>query len=180
MLKKAVQQGRSERRGEEVRTALRGAVRPCHRSWRTEKPLQCFRLPKTLVEPLSEARTKLADFFSRLLVDPRLCAFREQGGLRATLSSSFRDRALREHRSTSSLPLHAFPKLACVSSLGMVRAPDPTARVERAHSYPARSGSTGSACRSFLSSLPLDAAADTGLLIAVDRLPGERRIDRPA
>jgi hypothetical protein len=28
MLKKAVQQGRSERSGEEVRTALRGAVRP--------------------------------------------------------------------------------------------------------------------------------------------------------
>jgi hypothetical protein len=28
MLKKAVQQGRTERRGEEVRTALRGAVRP--------------------------------------------------------------------------------------------------------------------------------------------------------
>ncbi len=26
------QQGHSERRGEEVRTALRGAVRPCNRS----------------------------------------------------------------------------------------------------------------------------------------------------
>ena len=47
MLKKAVQQGRSERRGEEVRTALREAVRPCNGSWRTEKPLQYFRLRET-------------------------------------------------------------------------------------------------------------------------------------
>ena len=31
-------QGRSERRGEDVRPALRGAVRPCHGSWRTENP----------------------------------------------------------------------------------------------------------------------------------------------
>ena len=90
-----------------------------------KSPFRASDFRKNLVEPLSEARTKLADFFSRLLVDPRLCAFREQGGLRATLSSSFRDRALREHRSTSSLPLHAFPKLACFSSLGMARVPDP-------------------------------------------------------
>ena len=66
MLKKAVQQGRSERRGEEVRTALRVAVRPSNRSWRTEKPFQCSEYPRVLfnVEPLSDARTPLADFFS--------------------------------------------------------------------------------------------------------------------
>ena len=39
MLKMAVQRGRSERRGEEVRTALRVTVRPCSASWRTDKPL---------------------------------------------------------------------------------------------------------------------------------------------
>ena len=33
MLKKAVQQGRNERRCEEVRTALRVTVRPCNESW---------------------------------------------------------------------------------------------------------------------------------------------------
>jgi len=38
-------QGRSERRGEAVRLALRGAVRPSQRSWRTEEPLQWFRFP---------------------------------------------------------------------------------------------------------------------------------------
>ena len=46
MLKKAVQQGRSECRGEEVRTALRVAVRPFNRSWRTEKPIQCSEYPR--------------------------------------------------------------------------------------------------------------------------------------
>jgi hypothetical protein len=34
-------QGRSKRRGEEVPTALREAVRPSHDSWRMEKPLEC-------------------------------------------------------------------------------------------------------------------------------------------
>jgi|GWRWMinimDraft_6_1066014.scaffolds.fasta_scaffold65648_1 hypothetical protein len=69
MLKKAVQQGRSEQRGEEVRTALRAAVRPSNRSWRTEKSFQCSEYPRVLfnVEPLSDARTPLADFFSILL-----------------------------------------------------------------------------------------------------------------
>ena len=43
MLKMAVQQGRSERRGEEVPTALCVAVRPYNDSWRTENTLQCFR-----------------------------------------------------------------------------------------------------------------------------------------
>ena len=60
MLKKAVQQGRSERRGEEVRPALCVAVRPLNESWRTENPLQEFRHPRgsvKYVELLSEART---------------------------------------------------------------------------------------------------------------------------
>jgi hypothetical protein len=46
------------------------AVRPCNGSWRTEKPHQYFRPPRgslPYVEPLSEARTPLADFFSILL-----------------------------------------------------------------------------------------------------------------
>ena len=40
---KGRQQGRSERRGEEVPTALCVAVRPYNDSWRTENTLQCFR-----------------------------------------------------------------------------------------------------------------------------------------
>ena len=39
-------QGRSERRSEEVRTALCVAIRPCNGSWRTGKPLRCFRPQK--------------------------------------------------------------------------------------------------------------------------------------
>ncbi len=46
MLKEAVQQGRSDRRGEEVRTTLRVTVRPCSESWRTDKPLQYFEYPR--------------------------------------------------------------------------------------------------------------------------------------
>jgi len=42
VFKTVVQRGRSERRGEEVRTALRVAVRPYNGSWRTENPLQRF------------------------------------------------------------------------------------------------------------------------------------------
>ena len=69
MLKKTVQQGRSEGRGEEVRTALCVAVRPLNESSRTEKPLQEFQHPKgsvKYIEPLSDARTPLTDFFSIL------------------------------------------------------------------------------------------------------------------
>ncbi len=45
------------------------AVRPCNVSWRTEKPHQASDLLEifTHVEPLSDARTMLADFFSILL-----------------------------------------------------------------------------------------------------------------
>jgi len=71
MLKQFVQQGRSERRGEEVHTALRGAVRPLNESWRTEKPLQEFQHPRgsvKYVELLREVRTTLADCFSILLL----------------------------------------------------------------------------------------------------------------
>jgi hypothetical protein len=49
------------------------AVRPCNGSWRTEKPHQYFRPPRgslRYVEPLSDARTTLADFFSILLERP--------------------------------------------------------------------------------------------------------------
>ena len=53
MLKKAVQQGRSERRGEEVHTALRVGRSPLNGSWRTEKPLQCFRPPRSPSSTLS-------------------------------------------------------------------------------------------------------------------------------
>ncbi len=53
MLKMAVQQGRSERRGEEVRTALRGAVCPLNSSWQTEKLLTCFGSPRKFVSALS-------------------------------------------------------------------------------------------------------------------------------
>jgi hypothetical protein len=69
MLKKSVQQGRSERRGEEVHTALRVGRSPLEGSWRTENLLQCFLSEKPLpnVEPLSDARTPLAGFFSILL-----------------------------------------------------------------------------------------------------------------
>jgi len=46
------------------------AVRPLHGSWRTEKPLQCFRHPRgslRYIEGLNDARTLLAVFFSILL-----------------------------------------------------------------------------------------------------------------
>jgi hypothetical protein len=69
MLKKAVQQGRSERRGEEVHTALRGGRLPLELILANGKPppvLPTAEKPLLNVEPLSEARTKLANFFSIL------------------------------------------------------------------------------------------------------------------
>jgi len=70
MLKKAVQQGRSERRGEEVHTALRVGRSPLQ--WVLANGKAPTALPASekillSVEPLSDARTPLADFFSRLL-----------------------------------------------------------------------------------------------------------------
>ena len=69
MLKKAVQQGRSERRDEEVRTALCEAVRRRMDLGEWKIPSSASGLRKTLfnVESLSEVRTKLEDFFSILL-----------------------------------------------------------------------------------------------------------------
>jgi hypothetical protein len=70
MLKKAVQQGRNERRAEEVRTALRVGRSPLQWVLANGKAPTVFRTSKKLllnVELLSEARTKLADFFSILL-----------------------------------------------------------------------------------------------------------------
>ncbi|HEY6289460.1 MAG TPA: hypothetical protein VIW48_08425 [Nitrospiraceae bacterium] len=71
MLKKAVQQGRSEGRGEEVQTALR--VGRSLIEWVLANGKAPLVLPTSEklflnVAPLSEARTKLADFFSILLV----------------------------------------------------------------------------------------------------------------
>ena len=70
MLKKAVQQGRSKRRGAEVRTALR--VGRSHFQWvlangKAPPVFPASEKPLLNVEPLSEARTPLADFFSILL-----------------------------------------------------------------------------------------------------------------
>jgi hypothetical protein len=70
MLKKAVQQGRSERRGEEVRTALRVGRSPPTWILASGKAPQVLPTSEKLllnVEPLSDARTPLADFFSILL-----------------------------------------------------------------------------------------------------------------
>ena len=70
MLKKADQQGRSKRRGEEVQTALRVGRSPLQWVLANGKAPTAFRISEKLllnVEPLSEARTPLADFFSTLL-----------------------------------------------------------------------------------------------------------------
>jgi len=70
MLKKAVQQGCSERRGEEVQTALRVGRSPFE--WFLANGKTPPVLPTSgnffwYVEPLSDARTPLAEFFSILL-----------------------------------------------------------------------------------------------------------------
>ena len=70
MLKKAVQQGRSERRGEEVRTALRVGRSPLEWILANGKAPTLLPTSETLllnVESLSAARTPPADFFSILL-----------------------------------------------------------------------------------------------------------------
>ena len=69
MLKKAVQQGRSERRGEEVRTTLRVAVCLSQKFLANGKAPHVFPISEVCLsgEPLSDARTLLADFFSILL-----------------------------------------------------------------------------------------------------------------
>jgi hypothetical protein len=72
MLKKAVRQGRSERRCKEVQTALRVGRSPLKNgSWRMEEPPTVLPTSQELhnVELLSDARTKLAGFFSVQLGD---------------------------------------------------------------------------------------------------------------
>ena len=63
-------QGRSDRRGEEVHTALRVDRSPLHWLLANGKAPTAFQTSEKLllnVEPLSEARTKRTDFFSTLL-----------------------------------------------------------------------------------------------------------------
>jgi hypothetical protein len=74
MLKKAVQQGRSERRGEELRTALRVGRSPLQCILAKGKSPTVLPTSETLLlnlELLSDARTQLADFFSILLEQRR-------------------------------------------------------------------------------------------------------------
>jgi hypothetical protein len=69
MLKQAVQQGRSERRAEEVQTALRVGRSPFQWILANGKAPPVLPTSEKLllnVEGLNDARTKLADFFSIL------------------------------------------------------------------------------------------------------------------
>jgi hypothetical protein len=69
LLKKTVQQGRSKRRGEEVQTALRVGRSPLEWFLANGMAPTVFPISEKLllnVEPLSAARTPLADFFSSL------------------------------------------------------------------------------------------------------------------
>jgi hypothetical protein len=71
MLKKAVQQGRNKRRGKEVQTALRVSRSPLQwilANGKAPPALPTSEILIRYVETLSEARTKLADFLSILLV----------------------------------------------------------------------------------------------------------------
>ena len=76
MLKKSVQQGRSERRGKEVHAALRVGRSSLEWILANEKSppvLPTTEKPLLNVEPLSDARTPLEDFSSILLgIDLRL------------------------------------------------------------------------------------------------------------
>ncbi len=92
MLKKPVQQSRSERRGEEVRTALRVGRSPLQCILASGKAPTMLPTSETLllnVEPLSDARTKLADFFSILLGQPG--PLRKGGSLPDSLSLCIHD-----------------------------------------------------------------------------------------
>jgi len=69
---KGRQQGRSERRGEEVQTALRVGRSPVRWVLANGKAPTVFAISEKFllnVEPLSDARTKLAVFFSIMLHD---------------------------------------------------------------------------------------------------------------
>ena len=69
LFRKAVQQGRSKRRGEEVQTALRVGRSPLEWILANGKAPTVLDLRKFVlrVEPLSAARTPLADFVNSLL-----------------------------------------------------------------------------------------------------------------
>ena len=70
MLNKAVQQGRSERRGEEVPAALRVGRSPLQWVLANGKPPKAFPTSEKFllnVEPLSDVRTPLVGVFSILL-----------------------------------------------------------------------------------------------------------------
>jgi hypothetical protein len=72
MFKNAVQRGRSERKGEEVRTALcvgRSLLQWILANGKTPPMLPASEELLLNVEPLSDARTKLADFFNIMLLD---------------------------------------------------------------------------------------------------------------
>ena len=81
MLKKAVQQGRSERRGEEVQTALRVGRSPLEWILANGKAPTVLDLRKFVlrVEPLSDVRTPLADFFSILLKNEQAVRYSADG-----------------------------------------------------------------------------------------------------
>jgi hypothetical protein len=69
MIKKVVQQGRSERRAEEVHTALRVGRSPLQWVLANGKSPPVFPISETLllnVEGLSDARTQMEAFFSIL------------------------------------------------------------------------------------------------------------------
>jgi hypothetical protein len=76
MLKKTAQKDRSERRDEVVHTALRVGRSPLEwilANGKSPPVLSTSEKPLLNVEPLSEARTKLGDFFS-ILLDARTLA----------------------------------------------------------------------------------------------------------
>ena len=75
-------QGRSERRGEEVCTALRVGRSPFQRILANGKAPTVFPTSETLllnVEPLSDVRTPLADFFSILLKNEQAVRYSADG-----------------------------------------------------------------------------------------------------
>jgi hypothetical protein len=70
VIKKSVQQGHNERKGKEVQTALRVGRSPLQCGLANGKAPLVFPTSSNLllrVEPLTEARTPLADIFSILL-----------------------------------------------------------------------------------------------------------------
>ena len=67
LFRKSVQQGRSERRGEELPTALRGAFRTYNDlgEWKNPTCISDFRESQSDVEPLNDARMPLAGLYQQ-------------------------------------------------------------------------------------------------------------------